>query len=308
MKILNDEQVAKKLSWGEALEALELAFRLRAASPGAFTMPERVVMPAPGQGSLLVMPCADADGWFGVKQVSVLPENERWNLPTVQAWYTLFDPSGTPVLACSATLLTRIRTAAASALAARALAPNGARRLLVVGTGSLAPWLAEAHAQVRDYGEIMIWGRRPKKAERTAEIVRERLDVPVEVADELEEAVRAADVISFATTARAPIVHGERLRPGQHLDLVGAFLPEMCEVDAEAVKRASVFVDDLDAAKAEAGDLIQAQQQGWSFERVKGDLASLAGGASSRVSEDEVTLFKSVGLALEDLAVARRLL
>jgi ornithine cyclodeaminase len=124
---------------------------------------------------------------------------------------------------------------------------------------------------------------------------------------DLGAALREADVVSAATTARAPLVRGAGLRDAQHVDLVGAFTPEMFEADTEAVRRAAVFVDDLDAAKAEAGELIRAAQGGWLWERVRGDLRAVVTGYAGRQG-GEVTLFKSVGLALEDLALARLLL
>jgi alanine dehydrogenase len=301
MDLLTDDHVAERLSWDAALRALENAFRDRSG----FLMPDRVALKA-ARGSYLVMPCADRGGWFGVKQVSVLPDNPGRDLPSVQAWYTLFDPDGAPTLACSATLLTRIRTAGVSALAARALAPVQARTLLVCGTGSLAPVMAEAHAQVRAYARVRVWGRDAGKAERTAQAIAGRLpDAEVTPAPDLETAVREADVVTAATTAQRPFLRGEWLRPGQHLDLVGAFLPDMAEADATAVKAADVFVDDLDAARTEAGDLIQAQAQGWSFDLVEGDLADVVAGRAGRQGPQRLTLFKSVGLALEDLAVAR---
>ena len=303
MIILQDEDV-RGLSWEEVLGALEAAFR----EPERFKTPERTVLKAPGEGSLLAMPCADEAGWFGVKQVSVLPRNAARGKPTVQAWYTLFDPEGTPALACGATLLTRVRTAGASALAARYLVPQNARTLLVIGTGALAPWMAEAHAQVRAYAQVKVWGRNPEKAAATAADIGGRLGGDIKVAEDLERAVLESDVITAATTARTPVVKGAWLRAGHHVDLVGAFSPQMAEGDAEAVKRADVFVDDRAACETEAGDLIQAQAQGWSFDGVYGDLHELVTGEAGRENPMRITLFKSVGLGLEDLAVAKLLL
>ena len=304
MIILQDEDVRARLGWEEVLGALEAAFR----EPDRFNTPERTVLRAPGEGSLLAMPCADREGWFGVKQVSVLPGNAARGKPTVQAWYTLFDPEGAPTLACGATLLTRIRTAGTSALAARYLVPKNARTLLVIGTGALAPWMAEAHARVHPYAQVRVWGRNREKAAATAADVGGRLGRAVEVAEDLETAVLEANVITAATAARTPIIKGAWLRPGHHVDLVGAFSPEMAEGDAEAVKRADVFVDDRAACETEAGDLIQAQAQGWSFDGVYGDLHELVTGEAGREGPNRVTLFKSVGLGLEDLAVAKLLL
>ena len=303
MRLLTDSDI-QQLSWSDVLDTLERAFKVRARDTEAFILPERVAIHAP-QGTYLTMPCADKENWFGVKQVSVIPDNPTRNKPSVQAWYTLFDPSGTPALACDATLLTRFRTSAVSAIAAKYLAPKDAHTLLVIGTGSLAPWMAEAHAQVRDYERILVWGRDLDKARITSEKINSRLGERAEVVKSLEAAAKEADVITLATTARKPILKGAWLRGSQHLDLVGAFIPEMAEVDADAVKNADVFVDDLDACTVEAGDLIQAQAQGWSFEQAYGDLGEVVTEKSGRQTPHRITLFKSVGLALEDLVVAK---
>ena len=307
MNILSDNNVRAALSWETVLSNLETAFQ----NPANYVSPERVVIPAPDAGSYLTMPCADAEGWFGVKQVAVIPINARRDLPTVQAHYTLMNPSGTPVLSAAASLLTRIRTAGASALAAKYLAPKDAKTLLIIGTGSLAPYMAQAHARIRGYEQILVWGRDKDKAARTVQEVQDKVAVEVSVAFNLEEALGQADTISAATTSHQPLVRAEFLRDGlrggQHIDLVGAFTPEMRESDSEAIKRAEVFVDQLEAAQAEAGDLIQAAREGWSFEEVKGDLSSLVLGRTKRSSEEVTTLFKSVGVALEDLAVAKLL-
>lgn len=305
MKLLSNSDI-RQLAWEDILEVLETAFKTRFTDSEAFTLPERVAINA-SQGTYLTMPCADKEGWFGVKQVSVIPDNPARDKPSVQAWYTLFDPEGTPALACDATLLTRFRTSAVSAIAAKYLAPKDAETLLVIGTGSLAPWMAAAHAQVRDYERILVWGRDLDKARIASEKINSRLGERAEVAKSLEFAVKEADVITLATTARKPILKGAWLCEGQHLDLVGAFIPEMAEVDADAVKEADVYVDDVEACKTEAGDLIQAGMQGWSFEQVYGDLAEVVSGQVSRQTPRETTLFKSVGLALEDLVVARLL-
>jgi ornithine cyclodeaminase/alanine dehydrogenase-like protein (mu-crystallin family) len=308
MQILNDNDIREAVQWSDVLHVLEQAFKVRYHNPNAFTMPERVGINS-AQGTYLTMPCADSEGWFGVKQVSVVPANPSRGKPSVQAWYTLFDTTGTPVLACSATLLTKFRTSAVSAIAAKYLASPGATTLLVLGTGSLAPWMAQAHRQVRTYEKILVWGRNPEKALTTAHDIQKRLNQPVEVTHDLEAAIKQADVITVATTSRLPIIKGEwiqssRLQKGQHIDLVGAFVPEMIEVDAETVKGSSIFVDDILACQAEAGDLIQAAKHGWSWTNVRGDLAAVVSG---KVERGDVTLFKSVGLALEDLVVAKLL-
>jgi alanine dehydrogenase len=306
MRILTDDDVAH-LSWARVLDGLRGAFRDR----GRFEVPERVQLRAPDGGTWLTMPCADADGWFGVKQVSVLPRNRARGLPSVQAWYTLMGPDGATVLATPAGLLTKLRTAAVSAIAAEVLAPATAASLLVVGSGALAPWMARAHLQVRAYDRVVVWGRRPERAEAVAvELARDFVAAPVRpalaVARELEEAVREADVVTVATTSREPLVRGAWLHERQHLDLVGAFTHGMREADAEAVRRSLVVVDDRRAARAEAGDLAHAAAEGWSWDELAGDLADAVAGRVSR-EPGRPTLFKSVGLAFEDLVLARLL-
>jgi len=306
MQTLSDEHVAE-LTWEAVLDALEAAFH----DPGRFHLADRVMLPAPSDGAYLCMPCADREGWFGVKQVSVLPDNPRRGLPSVQAWYTLFDPDGRPALGVAAGLLTKLRTAAVSALAAERLALPNARSLLVVGTGSLAPWLARAHLQVRAYETVTVWGRDRGRAEETAaEILAAFTGATtrpaVVVADDLEAAVRHADVVSVATTARTPIVRGAWLTPRHHLDLVGAFTTDMRESDSAAVMACDVIVDQRAAARHEAGDLHGAARDGWSWDAVVADLHEVVRGTVRRGSE-RPTLFKSVGLAFEDLVVARLL-
>lgn len=313
MHILTDQDIVKLLRWPDVLSVLEDAFRTRASTPDFFQVPERNAITS-SRGVFLSMPGADKDGWFGVKQVAVLPDNPAKGKPSVQAWYTLFDPDGTPALACDATLLTRYRTSAVSAVAAKYLAPKHAEHLLIVGTGSLAPWMAQAHLQVHAYESVSIWGRDNDKAHVCAQAIEERFATHavrplIHAVTDLADAVKASDVISVATTATKPVIKGDWLRAGQHLDLVGAFVPDMVEADPDAVKRATVYVDDRDACEIEAGDLIQAVEQGWSFEHIKADLAQLvqAGNTHKQEGSSELTLFKSVGLALEDLVVARLL-
>jgi ornithine cyclodeaminase len=306
MRMLRDDDVAR-LGWAEVLGALRDAFR----APERFQVAERVQLVAPDGGAWLTMPCASDDGWFGVKQVSVLPANAAAGRPSVQAWYTLMGPDGAPVLGAEAGVLTKLRTAATSALAADLLAPPAPRSLLVVGTGALAPWMARAHLHVRAFETVRVWGRSRARAEATAAtLLAAFADAPVRpavaVADDLERAVRTADVVTVATTSQDALVEGAWLRAGQHVDLVGAFMPTMREGDEAAVRRAQVVVDQVAAAKAEAGDLIQAAAAGWSWDALAGDLADLVAGRLERAG-DRPTLFKSVGLALEDLAVARLL-
>lgn len=223
------------------------------------------------------------------------------------AVFALFDgEDGRPLALLEASELTARRTACSSALAADYLARDDARRLLVVGCGTLAAHMVRAHACVRDYRHIDIWGRDPAKAAALAARLREE-GYPARAADGLRAAVEAADCVSCVTTSREALVRGAWLKPGVHLDLVGAFLPSMRETDALAVARARVVVDTRAGALEEAGDLLQAIAEGAiGREAISTELRDLLSGAGRRGDPGEITLFKSVGYALEDLVAARR--
>ena len=176
----------------------------------------------------------------------------------------------------------------------------------MIGAGAMAPHLIAAHASVRPIREVVIWSRDPAKAEALAARLAGRA-YHVTAAADLDEAVASADIVSAATMSRTPLVHGRFLAPGTHVDLVGAYTPEMRESDDEAVVRARVFVDTREGAMHEAGDIVMPLRNGTlTAERIEADLFDFAAGRhSGRRTDEEITLFKSVGTALEDLAAAR---
>jgi ornithine cyclodeaminase len=246
---------------------------------------------------------ATADGYLGVKVVSVFPDNGVKNLPSVLGAYLLMDgATGEPRAVLDGTRLTVWRTAAASALAARFLARPDAARMAMVGSGSLAPFLIRAHMSQRPIREVALWNHNADKATRVAAQLQAE-GLPVTAVTDLEGAVRGADLVSCATLSKTPLVKGQWLKAGAHLDLVGAFNLQMREADDEAVRRAQVYVDTR-AAKHEGGDVALALQGGAIAEsHVRGDLVDLCAKPVQRDPE-AITLFKSVGAALEDLAAA----
>lgn len=263
----------------------------------------------PGQdpGVLLLMPAWQPGAVTGVKLVHICAGNESRGLPSVQGLYILFDgPTGTPLAVMDGTALTLRRTAATSALAADWLAREDARRLLVIGAGALGPHLARAHAAVRPIDEIRIWNRTLGRAEEAARLLAAE-GLPARATADLDGSLGWADIVSSATMSREPLVKGDLLRPGAHVDLVGAFTPTMRESDDAAIRRARVHVDARDGALSEAGDILLAIRSGaFAADRICADLFELARGeAQGRGSDDEITLFKSVGNALEDLAAAK---
>ncbi len=256
--------------------------------------------------TLLLMPAWKSGAYLGVKVVTVSPENGVINLPSVQGLYLLFDAvTGAPLAQMEAKTLTTIRTAAASALASQFLSRKDSSSLLMIGTGNMAPALIEAHAAVRPITDVYVWGKNFEKAKKlVADIALANLNIqPIKSIDAI---IKKVDIISCATLSNDPLVKGEWLQSGQHLDLVGSFTPTMREADDVAVKNASVYVDVLEGATKESGDIVIPLQNGTiQLTDIQGDLFDLcANRVTGRKTEEEITLFKSVGHALEDLVAA----
>ena len=299
MKIFPSNEVARLAPYGEIVAALRAGFRADIATP------VRHHHDVSENFTLLLMPAWSRD-WTGLKTVVFKPDNQALGLPTITASYLLIDNrTGATVAMMDGTEITRRRTAAASALAADYLARPDASVMTLVGAGALGGHFVRAHASVRPIRKVSIFNRNTAKARALAA---ELASGGIEAAaiTDLEAAVRQSDIVTCVTTSTVPIVKGAWLKPGAHVDLAGAFKPSMRETDGDVVARASVFVDTRDGALAEAGDLIQACSEGkFDFAAVKGDLFDLCRGkVPGRASADEITLFKSCGTAIEDLATA----
>jgi len=296
--------VAESLPYEQLIDALDAAFQRDQVVPERAHYDVRV--PRGTTGTLLTMPAWRPGASLGVKIATIFPDNSGKGLPPVHATYLLLDAqTGVPRAQLDGAELTLRRTAAASALASRYLSRVDSRVLLLVGSGSLAPHLICAHAAVRDVEEVLIWSRRRESAQALASRFADAAWKTV-VADDLQQAVRQADLISCATLATEPLVFGDWLHAGQHLDLVGAFKPGMQEVDTVAMQRADVYVDTYAGAFAEAGEIVAALQKGAiGRSDIIADLAGLCQKIEpGRQGEDSITLFKSVGTALEDLTGA----
>jgi ornithine cyclodeaminase len=296
------EEVHAALPWEPLVNALAKAFARGAQVPlrHVHAIHERE------NARLLLMPAWRPGEVAGVKLVTVFPGNAARGLPTVGALYVLLDgATGRPRAILDGEALTLRRTAAASALASRHLSRPASETLLLVGAGALAPWMAHAHCSVRPIRRLLLWARRPQAAQSLAIALRES-GLPAEAAPSLSAALAHADIVTCATTAREPVLRSEWIRAGTHIDLVGGFTRDMREADDDLVARASVFVDTHAGALAEAGDLVQPIERGRvAKDHVRAELATLVRGEDSgRRAADEVTLFKSVGTALEDLCAA----
>jgi alanine dehydrogenase len=301
LRVYSADDVHAALPWADLADALEDAFIARRTEA-----PLRHAHEVQGSGTLLLMPAWSPEA-LGIKLVTVMPGAAALGVGTVQASYLLLDrATGAPRALIDGEALTLRRTAATSALAAQHLARPDAQRLLIVGTGRLAPWMAQAHVALQpDLVQVHVWGRDADKAEDVVEALRDE-GIDAEVALDLRAAVQAADIVSCATTAREPLVQGAWLQDGAHLDLVGGFKPDMREADDAALQRARIVVDTYAGALAEAGDLVQPLARGViTRQHIVGELAQLLRGeVRGRVTPGDVTLFKSVGTALEDLAAA----
>lgn len=310
MLMISADAVDRALSFAGLVEALRTMFRDGAVQPVRHH--HTIERPDGAASTLLLMPAwgdfgaagTSAGGHIGVKIVTVSPDNNIVGKPAVMGVYLLLDgKTGEPQALIDGQRLTLWRTACTSALAATYLAPKDASRLLVVGAGALCPFLAKAHSAVRPISQIRIWNRTPANGEKAAEALR-RDGFDASAVTDLDDALGWADIVSCATISSEPLVKGARLKAGTHVDLVGGFTPDMREADDEAIRRARVFVDTRAGATKEAGDIVQPLASGvLAADGVLADLFELTRGEKAgRASAEEITLFKSVGAALEDIA------
>jgi ornithine cyclodeaminase len=306
---VSTETLDAKLDYPSLIAALKHAFA------ADWTIPVRHHHHVPIAGEddqvLLLMPAWESGKSVGIKIVTITPGNGARNLPAIQGLYLLLDgATGIPRVLMEGKTLTVRRTAAASALAATFCARKGSTTHLMVGAGALSLPLIQAHRAAHPtIARTLLWAREPQKAEaKIAEC--KKAGVTVDLARDLEAAARDADIISCATLSAEPLVRGQWLKPGAHLDLVGAYLPTLRESDDAAVKRATLFCDTRAGALKEGGDLVQPLKSGVIKESdIAADLIELCKGQHpGRTHADEVTLFKSVGTAIEDLAAAKLML
>ncbi|MBU2090656.1 MAG: ornithine cyclodeaminase family protein [Alphaproteobacteria bacterium] len=307
MRLINAASVEAALDYPSLVDALRAMFR------DGCTVPLRhhhgVEVPGKAEATLLLMPAWVPGGYIGIKMVTVFPSNGEKGLPAIMGQYLLLSGETGEVLAIlDGQTLTARRTAAASALAASYLAREDSAKMLMVGAGALAPQLIRAHLAVRpSIRNVAIWARDTAKAQVLADRLAAETGLAIRAASDIETAAREADIISCGTLSKQPLVRGAWLKPGAHLDLVGAFTPEMRESDDDAARRSRVFVDTREGALKEAGDIVLAVKSGaLTADALQGDLYDLCRGVSKgRESADEITMFKSVGTALEDLAAAQ---
>lgn len=304
MQVLDENETRAALPFDGLIDAIANMFAGDCVTP----LRHHHTMSVPGEAdaTLLLMPAWVPGHYSGVKLLNLFPDNHVRSLPTIVGRYLLSSGrTGEMLAVIEGGELTARRTAATSALASRLLSSPDASELLMVGTGRLSLNLIEAHSKVRSIKRVKIWGRDQAKAGALATEAR-AFGILAEAAPSLEDAARQADIISCATLSNEPLIRGEWLKPGCHVDLVGAFKPTMRESDDTAIQRSSVFVDTYEGATHEGGDIAIPLKTGvLKLEDIRGDMRELVTGKRpGRTSQAEITLFKSVGAALEDLAGA----
>lgn len=306
MKIISAEEVQQTLSFEELIPALKTAFC------NDFGMPQRQMYPLPGgsaekHDTFAVLPAWTNDV-IGVKSFTHYPENPSKNRLTVAAQVLLFDrKTGSPIALVDGTSLTYWRTAAVSALAASLMARKDASTLLLFGTGELAPYMALAHASIRPIKHIFIHGRSEEKMRKVQTIVQAaRPDIQVDICNHFEDVITQSDIISCATGSPTPLFKSIHLAAGTHIDLVGNHHKNCRECDTATIKMSHVIVDSRLNVLNEAGEILIPLNEGSIEEsHIKGELAELCSSkAQGRKSNSQITLFKSVGTALGDIASA----
>lgn len=312
MLVLTRSQVRELVSTADAIELMKTAFA--ELSAGRTVSPLRTVIPLPDrEGDALFMPAyVPAMDALGLKSVNVFRRNPERGLPVIHAIVSLVDPeTGQPMALMDGTYLTALRTGAVSGAAADLLARPESRVLAAIGAGAQGITQIAAVCAVRPIERVIAVDVNEQALERLRQQLRNdwpEIESRLETTTDAGAAVREADVICTATTSRTPVFRDGDVRPGTHISAVGAYTPEMQELPAETIAQATVVVDAVDAALAEAGDLIIPLSDGLvtreHFARELGMVAS--GTAPGRTSDDEVTLFKSVGNAVQDVVVAKR--
>lgn len=304
MHTLTPQQTARALPFDMLIDALHAMFQQGCEVP---LRHNHAITDANGAtlGNLLLMPAWLPEKWLGVKTVSIFPQNGSVDLPGLHSVYILYAAkTGQPVALLDGDTITSRRTAAASALAARYLSRANSEKLLIVGAGRVASLLADAYCSVRPIQQITIWNPTAAKAEKLAASLRQQ-GLQVAYTEDLASAAQQADIITCATLSTAPLIRREWLKAGTHLDLIGSFTPQMRETDAACFADTSVFTD-TEEALMKAGDILAAIEAGtFKPERVLGNLYDLCRGThAGRRDDTEITVFKSVGTGLEDLAAA----
>ena len=262
------------------------------------------------ENTFLFMPAWDNKTYYGCKLITATPSNRKTALPYINGIYLLFDASsGIPLIGMNARLITNYRTAATSALAASKLMRKSASELLILGNGALSPFYIEAHMAVQPYEKIYLWGRNMEKSKSVVKEVGDINAVDIVAVEHYRALLKTVDVISCITSSKEPLISQADLGKSQHLDLAGSFTPEMHEVSTDVISSSHVYTDNLDTTPYHAGEIVSAIQSGFfEMEKIQDNLSGLCKMHRPPSTPPSInTLFKSTGMAIEDLVIAQLL-
>ena len=307
MDWIQQEFIEEHVDFSELMTELKLAFRRNTIQSPPKSSYNYTGAKEAKKNTFLFMPAWDNKNVFGTKLITATSNNPILGLPYIQGMYILFDAkNGKPLIGMDAKVMTNYRTAATSALATSYLAKKKADSILIIGNGSLAPYFIRAHATVRKYSTIYLWGL-DKKPSEVIKLKLEKENIEIRIIDDFKHVSNQVDVITCITSAKSPLLKQSNLGLGQHLDLVGSFTPEMHEVSTDVISNCTIYSDNIDTTPHHAGELVKAISEGkLTLDKIEGDLMSLCKDDEfKRKNNVENTLFKSTGMALEDLVIAQ---
>ncbi len=304
---IDNEFIGEHVSYSVLIEALRAAFRAdQIACPPKSIYDYQSRVSGDTNNSMLIMPAWDNQAYIGVKIISATPSNAGSDAPYLNGRYLLFDAgTGVPLASMDAKLITHMRTAATSVLASLLLARPDASSVLIIGNGQISPHYIRAYAALDQVNTIYLWGR---NQDRSHEVLAGlgQISASVSVVSSFTSVINDVDIISCITSAQSPLILQEHVRAGQHLDLAGSFTPDMMEVSPEVVAMSELYVDNRDVTPYHAGELVQAiVSEKITIEHIRGDLHQLCSISPPRMYDpSQITLFKSTGMATEDLVIA----
>ena len=305
MLVINSKDISRLMDFGSLISELKLTFK-----KAEFIPPREVYNinknHINSKSQFLIMPAFIKNNYYGVKLLNVFPNNPSKGLERIKALYVLFNKNNGEVKAIiDGTVLTKYRTAAMSALASKYLSNKNSKKLLIIGTGALVPYMISAHTFVRKIEEVFVWGRDYEKAKKIVTSYKNS-NFKVIAIKALKDNCKEMDIISTVTSSNKPLLFSEWCKKGVHLDLVGAHTKNMIEVDAMSYKLGDIYVEDIEFALEEAGDLIKSLNLGYiNRKNIKGNITSLIKkNKNVRKYKEKTTIFKSVGHPLSDLAAA----
>lgn len=307
MVSIGSEFVAEHLHYAALIGALREAFRAKqiVCPPKAIHNYRSGISDV--DNTMLIMPAWDNQDYYGIKLISATPSNRNKDIPYLNGMYILFDAhTGIPAARMDAKLITHMRTAATSVLAASCLANKEASSVLIIGNGRIAPHYIRAYASQSNVNQIYLWGRNHLKSLQVVEDLDE-MEISVEAVASFDSIISIVDIISCITSATTPIIQLSHVEKGQHLDLAGSFTTDMIEVATDVVAACEVYVDNRDVTPHHAGEIVQAIKEGkLDLSDIKGTLHDICQTPiSNRFNQDTISLFKSTGMAIEDLVIAK---